>query len=371
MKKKICWLTGPSFTETDLNYNVMKDLSVRYEIHWFVIGTKNNYFSKEKFDVFKTIPDFFFNWEYNRYRMRDPRSILFYYRLLRKIRALTPEVVYCNIAPDPWFAIISLLFNRDKTVFAAHDGKVQNDSSSFGLMRTFAYNTLFNHSKFVNMFSLSQADLMRETYPNNKIHTMSLPLKDFGKVKENKPKDFVRFLSFGFIIYQKNIDLLIDAAELLYSRGYRNFKVSINGACNDWKYYLDKIKHEEIFECTPRFLSNDELLRLFATSHYSIFPYRRVSQSGVLKLAFNYNLPVITSNIGAFKEEVKENVNGYFFEVENVTSLADIMEKCLNMKDCDYIALRERMKQFTDNTYSTSKIVGSYSELFSNFLMRS
>ena len=367
-KKKICWITSACFMETDFNYSVMTELAKYFKIHWFVLGSRNNYISESKLDIFKKLPDFHIEWNTKKYRMRDFRSLIYYYGLYTNIKFISPDIVYCNVAPDPFFSIISLFLDRNKTIFAAHDGKAQNDSSSFGFMRTLAYNILFKHSKYVNMFSQSQANLMKMTYPQNEIYIMPLPLKDFGKSVKAAPKDFVRFLSFGNIIYQKNIDLLIDAAEILYERGYHNFKVSINGTCKDWEFYASRIKHPTIFECNPHFISNEDLLVLFATSHYSVFPYRRVSQSGVLKLAFNYNLPVITSCLGAFREEVVDGVNGFFFEAENVNSLADVMKKCLLMHQEDYAILKKKMKDYIEDKYSTKRIVLYYTELFTNFI---
>lgn len=367
-KKKIVWITGACFTETDYNYNVMSQLAQKFEIHWLILRTKKNYLPESAFNIFKDLPNFKIYWRTNIYRIRDPRSLYFYYKLLLTIRTLKPDIIYCNVSPEPAFAIMSLFLKNNKTIFAAHDGKVQNDSSAFGFIRTFGYNTLFKHSKYVNMFSKSQAELMKKTYPQNKIHTMVLPLKNFGTSPLTLPTNYIRFLSFGSIIYQKNIDLLIEAAELLYEQGYRNFKVSINGGCNNWEFYESKIKHPEIFECNPHFVSNEALLDLFATSHYSVFPYRRVSQSGVLKLAFNYNVPVITSNIGSFKEEVIEGTNGFFFEVENSTSLANVMKYCINLPNSEYASLKKNMINYTNKTYSTERIVAYYTELFTNFI---
>lgn len=365
---KIIWITSSCFTETDFNYDVMSKLAEKFEIHWFILGAVRNYLPKTAFDIFKDIRNLKIYWRGNKYRIRDPRGLLFYYKLLREVKSIHPHIIYCNASPDPPFALMSLFLNKQKTIFAAHDGKVQNDSSSFSLMRTLGYNMIFKHSRYVNMFSKSQAQLMKETYPQNKIHTMVLPLKDFGKSQKTLPANYIRFLSFGNIIYQKNIDLLIDAGEILYNRGYRDFKISINGGCKNWNFYQNKIKHPEIFECNPNFISNEILLDLFATSHYSVFPYRRVSQSGVLKLAFNYNVPVITSNIGSFKEEVIEGVNGFFFEAENVISLANVMEACLNRKKSNYEQLKSRMNLYIKEKYSNDQIVAYYTELFTTFI---
>jgi len=366
--KTIAWITGSCFTETDYNYDVMQRLSEEFQIHWFVIDGKGNPLNQSAFEVFKNIPRLSLYWKLNKWRMRDPRSFYFYLKLQKEINMLHPDIIYYNVAPNPFFSIATLLMDKNKTVFAAHDGKVQNDSSSFGWMRTFAYNTIFKHSKYVNMFSKAQSELMKKTYPNNKVHTMVLPLKDLGKSNKAQPKDFIRFLSFGYIIYQKNIDLLIEAAELLYDKGYHNFKVSINGGCEDWTFYEDKIKHSDIFECNPNFVSNETLLELFATSHYAVFPYRRVSQSGVLKLAFNYNLPVIVSRIGAFKEEVLDGINGFFFEAKNAHSLAEVMEDALNRNRKEYDKLRSNMKKYTKENYSSDRIVSYYKTLFMDFI---
>ena len=197
---------------------------------------------------------------------------------------------------------------------------------------------------------------------------MNLPLKNFGKSAKSKPSDFVRFLSFGHIIYQKNIDLLIDAGNILYERGLRNFRISINGTCDNWNFYKDKIKYPEIFECNPSFISNEELLDLFASSHYAVFPYRRVSQSGVLKVAFNYNLPVVVSNIGSFKEEIVEGVNGFFFEVGNANSLADVLEHLLKLSPDNYAELCNGMEAFISENYSNEKSAKSYMDFFQQII---
>ena len=366
--KRIAWITGTCFTETDYNYNVMSELAKKFEIHWFIIGSTKNYLPKEAFDVFKKIPNIYVYWKYNRFRMRNPRRLYFFYKLLQEIKSKYPDIVYCNVSPEPAFAIISKLLDKNKTIFAAHDGKVQNDSSSFGIVRTLGYNLIFKNSKYVNMFSKSQAELMKKTYPQNKIHIMVLPLKDFGKSNKSLPNKFIRFLSFGKIIYQKNIDLLIEAGEILYERGYRNFRISINGGCQNWNFYQNKIVHNSVFECNPQFISNEQLLDLFATSHYAVFPYRRVSQSGVLKLAFNYNIPSIVSNIGSFKEEVIEGINGFFFEKGNAVSLANVMEACIIRKRSDYESIKSNMEIYIQEKYSTKNIVNYYTELFTSFI---
>ena len=364
--KKIIWVTGECFTETDYNYPVMKVLCEKFEIHWYIINGRNPYLPQSEFDKFKNIAGMHVHFKTNLYRFRDLRAISFWYRLHREIQRLKPDVVYYNMPCIPAYILVSRLMDPEKHIFAAHDGKAQNDSDKYGFIRTLSYNMYYRHAKYVNMFSKAQTQLMHETYPHVKVHTMVLPLKDFGHSNLEKPKDIVRFLSFGRIIYQKNIDLLIQAGNKLYERGYRDFRISINGKADDWEHdYAKLIKYPEVFECNPEFVDNEKLLDLFATSHYSVFPYRRVSQSGVLKLAFNYKLPVLVSRTGAFMEEVKEGINGYFFEPGNLDDLTDKMEMLL-INHSGYASLIQRMSEYINQEYSVERIAEYYSEMFEN-----
>lgn len=366
--KKIVWVTADYFADTDLNIDVMTKVTSCFKVLWIVLEGKTPYFEHDAYSEIKQLPNMELVFMKNAFRTRDPRSVLFYLKVLRKIHAYKPNLVYYNVAPNPASALMCLFLHVDKTIFTAHDGKAQNDSAAFGRMRTFAYNVTFKHAKNINMFSKAQADLMRQTYGEKNINITNLPLKNFGVSKKTKPVEFVRFLSFGHIIYQKNIDLLIEAGNLLYEKGVRCFKISINGTCEDWTFYEKKIKHPEIFECNPNFISNDKLLDLFSTSHYAVFPYRRVSQSGVLKVAFNYGLPVIVSNIGSFKEEIVEGTNGFFFKVGNAQSLANVMEKVLNLHQNGYTALCNKMQEYTQSHYSSEKSAKSYIEFFNTVI---
>lgn len=370
IKKKIAWITADYYADTDLNYEVMSIISNYYEIYWIIIEGKNQYFNHDAYDKVAKLPNIHLNFMKNNYRMRDFRSLFFYFKVLSAVKKYNVDLVYYNVAPNPASAFMTLFLNKNKTIFTAHDGKAQNDSSSFGLMRTMSYNVTYRFARNVCMFSKAQAELMQQTYGEKNIFIMTLPLKDFGKSNQSKPDGFVRFLSFGHIIYQKNIDLLIEAGNILYERGIREFKISINGFCDDWKFYQNKIKYPEIFECSPDFVPNEKLLDLFASSHYAVFPYRRVSQSGVLKLAFNYRLPVVVSNIGSFKEEVVEGENGFFFKVGDAESLADVMEHLLVSHKENYSKLLDRMNSYIEAKYSDKKSADSYIDLFNQIIVK-
>ena len=101
----------------------------------------------------------------------------------------------------------------------------------------------YSKVKYVVMFSKSQMTLFALNFPKAMINYIPLSLKDFGVPSVDRPNySIIRFLVFGSINYAKNIELLIDAACLVYEKGYRNFRVSINGYCENWDFYISRIK---------------------------------------------------------------------------------------------------------------------------------
>ena len=227
---------------------------------------------------------------------------------------------------------------------------------------------IFSHTSFINLFSKSQTKLFLEHNKNKITYTIPLSLKSFGNINVEKRKDCIVFLIFGNICYEKNIELLITAACNIYERGIRGFKISINGMCDNWNFYLNEIRYPEIFEIDIRLIDNNEIPKLFSESHYLVQPYRIVSQSGPLKIAFNYNLPIICSNLAGFSDEVIPNINGFLFESCNVKSLENLLIQCLDKSSLDYRLLCERMKTNTEKKYSNFSLSKMYLNMFNDLI---
>ncbi len=54
-----------------------------------------------------------------------------------------------------------------------------------------------------------------------------------------------------------------------------------------------------------------------------------MTQSGPLRIAYGYDIPVIASDLEGFKESVEENVTGVLFKSENVESLVEVMRRAI------------------------------------------
>lgn len=365
--KQITWVTPDCFVDVDIP--IVPLLLDQYDIHWIIIFYKeNNRFKESDFDtLLSDNHNLRISFVYTSARERDIKILKDYTKIGKLIKSCHPDLIYYNLPVGSPFALPMIWgLPRSKTIIATHQGEVHK-----GMKYAFATKILrrlvFSRAKYVNLFSKSQAKLFRETFKSPKVFEIFLALKDFGRPTVTRPTfGKVRFLSFGTINYAKNIELLIDAACLTYERGYRNFSVSINGACSSWESYQEHIKYPEIFENNIRMIDNDEIPNLFESSHYFVQPYRIVSQSGPLKIAFNYNVPVIVSDLPGFTDEVEEGQNGFIFISENVKSLSDTMIKAINY-EC-YDILLDNMRDYTEKNYSLVPFVRQYKNMFEQII---
>lgn len=255
---------------------------------------------------------------------------------------------------------------KDKCVITAHDGSIK---SIMGSVTKSMFRKCYPNCKYVNMFSESQAALFKINYPGPEIFVIPLALKDFGVPNVTLRNDCVSFVSFGTMHAEKNIQLIIEAANQLFEEGVRNFKVSINGVWRISDTPNQLIRYPEIFEIRNTLIPNNDIPNLFCSNHYAIYAYKEMSQSGAVKVAFNYYTPVIVSDLPGFKDEVEEDINGYFFKSENIDSLKDVMRKCIDKTTEDYNALVGRMRDNIDRKYSVKALLPKYKAMFSKVLM--
>jgi len=366
IKKKICWVTPDWFVDVDMP--IIPHLLDEYDITWIIFFPwRNNRFKEKNFDELKNYQNLHIIFFHVKYYKHDPR---YYFRnktfnkLVEKESA-NADIIYFNMSmggKKPSKLFLSL--PKNKTIVTAHDGSIK---SIMSISTADLYQACFPLCKYVNMFSNFQAKLFRENYSGPEVFVIPLALKDFGKPTKELRHDCVSFVSFGTIHAEKNIPFLIEAANQLYEEGEKKFKVSINGQWKIDESSVNLIRHPEVFEIHEGLVDNKDIPDLFSQNTFAIFTYKQMSQSGAIKVAFNYNKPVIVSDLSGFKEEVLEGVNGFFFHSEDMESLKLVMKKCIHMNHEEYDVLLKSTKQYIYEKYSIENIIRKYKKMFNVF----
>lgn len=363
-KYKLLWITADYFADCDIPY--IPDLLKDFNIYWMVYLPYNSRFKEDDFiSIGAKYDNLTIDIVRSHKKERNPKKIFEYLKIINIIKKERPDIVYLNmVAISPWQIPMFLRLPKNRSIVTAHQGRVHEGMGHYHYYN-FLRDVLYKRIKHVNMFSSSQASYFKKRYNDSTIYQIPLGLKFFGPSTNTRPSNgVVRFLSFGIINYTKHIDLLIEAACNLYEHGTKNFKVSINGMCNNWDWYQKKIKYPEIFELNIKMIDNNDIPNLFNGSHYLVQPYRVVSQSGPTKVAFTYNLPILASNLPGFTDEIIENVNGFSFDCGNVDDLENKMKCLIDNHANNYLSLLERMKKHTETHYSQDSLINMYKNMF-------
>lgn len=364
-KKKILWVTPDCFVDTDIE--IVPNI-YDFEIHWVVLfNKKDNRYSQNDFEHLRN-EHLSIEYLYNRHRARYPQTLFFYLKIRKAIKVFNPDVIYFNVMPsNPYVLPLYNWLPKDRTIVTAHDGRV-TASMSFARFVKYFFFKAFRSVKYVNMFSWSQARIFNSNFPGKNVTVIPLALKDFGLPTVEKRTDCIGFVYFGTVHFEKNLELLIEAANQLHEEGLGGFKVSINGMWRvDWRPE-DKIRYPELFELNIGNVPNQDIPNLFVRNHYAVYPYKNMSQSGAIKCAYNYHTPVIVSNLQGFMDEMKEGVDGYSFISEDVEDLKRVMRKCLSFTPEEYTELQNRMAKHVEAAYGKDRILQSYVAMFNKVI---
>lgn len=361
-KKSIVWVTSSYLLQVDLP--ILDQLSKIYKIKWIVYTPENSDKGQHAKEYAKNndIDVEFFTIRCHRYL---PLAYFDYDSQMKSLARLNYDLYYFDLIAFPYLIFaIKKHIPSSKVIIAMHHGKIHNGMQLRHLYKHYL-KYLCKQKFWFQYFSETQARYF--TGEVSRKFTIPLALNDFGRSDMLPPTEYVQFLSFGHIIETKNVGLLIKAACLLKERCQLPFKVKIVGHCRTWaSTYQPLIKYPEIFDLQIESVPDAAIPNLFAASHYLVLPYKSVTQSGPLRIAYGYNTPVITSDLEGFKESVVENVTGLMFKTEDVESLAQLMQDVVEKHPQTYQRLKNEQKKYVDGNLKVDAVVAKYVNMFNS-----
>lgn len=127
-------------------------------------------------------------------------------------------------------------------------------------------------------------------------------------------------LFFGFVREYKGLEYLIKSMKRL-----NNITLHIVGEFwEDKRKYLDIIIDNKIYKkitITDKYITDEQASIYFSACDAIILPYTQASESGIIQMAFHYNTPVITTNIGSGTDLIKNKKTGLIIKPKNQESI--------------------------------------------------
>lgn len=258
-----------------------------------------------------------------RYRRGDPRSLLDVLRLQLRISRWGADVVHVQETVD-WRIVLLTLLNRRRTIVLTIHDVASHPGESRGL-QGFLYRLMVRAADKIVVHGEALRRQLRESAgvaPGTEV--ASIPHGVFSLYRawddEAVAEEPHSILFFGRIAPYKGLEDLI-AAQPLVSAVIPDARFIIAGA-GPFERHAATMADPAAFEIHNRFISNQEVPRLFRRAGVVVLPYVEASQSGVIPIAYEFGKPVVATRVGGLPEVVDDGVSGIVVEPGDPQQLA-------------------------------------------------
>lgn len=217
-------------------------------------------------------------------------------------------------------------------------------------------NENLQEAKYLVTNSMEQYGKLKKQFPDKELTFHSFPSLVTQEIIEGKdvPSELKKIsnpyiLFFGRIEEYKGIHILykafMDSQEL---QEKYNLVIAGSGQIGFKRQQND---NRVIF--LNRYIKDSEISYLYKNASCVVYPYISATQSGVLSLAFYYQVPVLTSNVPFFKSIIKKSDTGLLFKNGNVEDLKQQLSMLVSM---DVPDMKVRQKAYYENYYEGNSI---------------
>jgi len=131
-------------------------------------------------------------------------------------------------------------------------------------------------------------------------------------------------LFFGYVRRYKGLDTLLEALAII--RPSLNVHLLVVGEFyHDEQIYRRQIRDLRIDEnvtVVSDYIPNDRVGEYFSAADVVVLPYRSATQSGIVQIAYQFDKPVIATDVGGLAEVVRHGVTGFIVPPEDPPALA-------------------------------------------------
>ena len=195
---------------------------------------------------------------------------------------------------------------------------------------------------FIVMSDVVKNDLL-SLKPSAKFYQKAHPLYNhFGeriprneaqkKLKIDETKKTLLF--FGLIRDYKGLDLLIDAFSLLDESYQLIIAGESYGSFDKYQAQIDNCQGKERIKILNRYIDDDEVPVLFSASDILVLPYKSATQSGVVPVAYHFELPIVVTDVGGLRETIELPQTGIVCQ-SDIESIAQAIQE-VNEKGNNY-----------------------------------
>ncbi len=184
------------------------------------------------------------------------------------------------------------------------------------------------------------------------------------------PTDARVVLFFGAIEPRKGLDLLIDAVALMAADDKKICLVIAGYPVENFTGYAEQIAQRGLTSrvvLALRWIPFSEMQQFFKAADVVALPYRWISQSGVIQLAYAYSRPVVVTNVGGIAEAVREDGTGLVTSGIDSTAFARALRTLL-ADPARAEQMGRRGTKLAETKYSWTVVAGQIARLYKDLV---
>lgn len=246
---------------------------------------------------------------------------------------------------DRTFLLLYFKLIGKRVVFTAHNVNAGERDGSDSLLNRLSLTMQYRIVDHIFVHTEKMQEQIVEVFGGRKDKISIIPFGTYDMVPQSslscseaknrlglRPTDRT-ILFFGRIVPYKGLDLLVNAFLHIASQnpGYRLVIAGepMKGAERHWGQVRETIEkspaRERVIQHT-RFIADHEIELYFKGADVLVLPYTQIFQSGVLFMAYSFGLPVIATDVGSFRDDIRAGVTGYVCRPNDPADLARVIE---------------------------------------------
>ena len=145
------------------------------------------------------------------------------------------------------------------------------------------------------------------------------------ELKPAKTDPYFKLLFFGFIRAYKGLDVLLEALKIVIEKNPQ-VRLQIAGkpkeSFQEYQQMIDTLGLTEYIKLHLDYVAIPQMESFFKNTDVVMLPYKRISQSGIIFLAYAFGKPVIATSVGGLPEVVDDGQSGLLVPAEDAPALA-------------------------------------------------
>jgi len=178
-------------------------------------------------------------------------------------------------------------------------------------------------------------------------------------------------LFFGYIDRYKGTDILVQAVGRLLKEDESYFLL-VAGQPKRRNGYLEQLQKEIQLSAADKharldlkFIPADKVESYFAAADCLALPYRRVSQSGLIFLAYRFGLPIVATDVGSFRSDIRDGDTGIIAAENTPDGFASALQRFFGSRlVVNAEETRKRIRTWAEERYSWTRIAQQTMEVY-------